>query len=209
MSKITHPSQVQGFTRPPAGEVLRKAARKIPPGMCAVEIGVYFGRSLLYLALGSDEGNLVPVHGIDPWDLPGERYPFAWRQEKAHRSLFTLATTRESAEASVAGSPWADLVKLHRAFSTELAASWDGPKVAVLHVDGLHTEEGVRGDFEAWAPHLADGAAIFWDDYVPACQPVIDVTNALHAEGRLTRPKLAPGCRRLAACRYTPKGVTQ
>lgn len=200
--KITDPSEVRGFTKPEAGKHLEAAARRVPFQQAIVEIGVYFGRSLLYLARGAATGNQAQVHGVDPWDLPGERYPFAWTQEKAHRSLFTLRETREAAEWNVLACPWRNLLTLHRAFSTELAETWTGPTVGLLHVDGAHDAEHVRSDFEAWAPHLAPDAVIFWDDWVPNCQPVIDVTRALAAEGRITEPRLAKGCRRLAYTRF-------
>ncbi len=201
--RITDPMQAIGFTKPAPGRVLMNAAAKVPLGMAIVEIGVYHGRSTLFLAQGSAAGNRAMVHAVDPWDLPGERYPFAWTAEKRHRSTFTLKETRLSAEANVKDSPWRDLVVLYTAFSVDLAKKWDPEyRVALLHVDGLHTEEGVNGDLAAWAPHLAIGATICFDDFVPNCQPVIDVALRWANAGRITTPKLAKGCRRLAVARW-------
>ncbi len=201
--RITDPMQAVGFTKPAPGRVLMNAAAKVPLGMAIVEIGVYHGRSTLFLAQGSAAGNRAMVHAVDPWDLPGERYPFAWTAEKRHRSTFTLKETRLSAGANVKDSPWSDLVALYKDFSVELAKKWDPEyRVALLHVDGLHTEEGVRADFEAWSKHLSGGALILWDDYVAACPGVVLVVDSLYSEGRITKPKLGAGCRRLVATRF-------
>lgn len=200
---ITDPTQVRGFTKAEPGAVLERQAGKVAPEHAIVEVGSYFGRSLLYLARGAAKGRGAHVYGFDPYDLPGEiRYPYAWVKEKAHRSLFTLTATREEAERNVTQNPWATHVTLTRAFSVEAAAAWSGPPVALMHVDGLHTDEGVEGDLSAWAPHLLPNAVLLFDDFVPNCQPVIDVATRWADAGRITRPKLAKGCRRLAAARF-------
>ncbi len=204
MNALVTPEDCTGYTKPPAGAVLRELAQLVPQTQAIVEIGVFQCRSLLYLAEGSAAGHRAPVFGVDPWNLPGERYPFAWTQEKAGRSRFTLDETYTAALFNVEHSAHPDLISLIRAHSVDAAAEWGSVpyKIGLLHVDGNHDAEHVQSDFDAWQPHLAPGAIICWDDFVPACQPVIDVTRRLAAQGFITSPMLAKGCRRLAVTRY-------
>jgi hypothetical protein len=199
---ITDPTQARGFTKEAPGAFLQRQAGKVWKEHAIIEIGVYFGRSLLYLARGAAEGLGAHVYGFDPYDLPGIRYPFAWTEEKAHRSLFTLAATREEAERNVTQNPWAAHVTLTRAFSEEAAESWDGLPIALAHIDGHHGYEHVRGDFEAWSKHFTSHAVLAFDDYTKNCPEVVKAVNDLYAEGRITEPKLAKGCRRLAVARF-------
>lgn len=200
--RISDPTQAVGYTKPAPGRILERLAAKVPADQVIVEIGVFHGRSTLYLARGSAAGNRAPVHAIDPWDLPGERYPAAWAAEKRNRSTFTLSETRRSAERNVEGSPWADVVTLRRAFGAEAGAAWDGPKVGLIHIDGNHEYPHPLQDFEAWAPHLAPSAHVLWDDWVPACPGVLQAVRELEDAGRITHAVLGKGCRRLAVSRF-------
>lgn len=201
---ITNPADVIGYTKPAPGRLLERLAAKVPADQAIVEIGVFHGRSTLYLARGAAAGRRAHVHAIDPWDLPGTRYPAAWAAEKRNRSTFTLAETRASAEANIAGSPWADGITLHRAFGAELGATWGytQTKVGLLHIDGNHEYPYPKADFEAWASHIADGAYVLFDDWVPACPGVLQAVKELEDEGRITPASLGKGCRRLAVTRF-------
>jgi hypothetical protein len=42
-------------------------------------------------------------------------------------------------------------------------SSWKKP-VSLLWVDGEHSYQGVKRDFESWSPHLAADALIAFDD---------------------------------------------
>lgn len=199
---MTAPADVVGYTRKAAGEVLAAYAQGTPADLAILEIGVFQGRSLLYLAQGSADGRRAPVHGVDPWNLPGHRQPYAWVKEKPARARFTTDATWAAVQANVAASGHADLITLHRAFSADLAASWIGPKIGLAHIDGDHSADGVRTDITAWAKHFACSAILCFDDYVPNCQPVIDVTDEMADQGVISRPYLVPGCNRIAVSRY-------
>ena len=46
--------------------------------------------------------------------------------------------------------------------SQEVGRAWRGPAVDFVFVDGDHSPEGCREDWEAWHPHVRPGGAIAW-----------------------------------------------
>jgi predicted O-methyltransferase YrrM len=60
----------------------------------------------------------------------------------------------------------ADRVRLHVADSR--SAEPPPEPIDILFVDGDHSEEGVRADFEHWAPHLGPGGHLLFHDAVDA-----------------------------------------
>lgn len=181
---------VPGLTKAAAGEVLHKLAGRVPKTQCIVEIGVYKARSACYLAAGAQAGKGAHVWAVDPWDLPGERYPYHWKAERPSRFAFTLTETREEAEANVEASGLGDHLTLVRGFSAEVGKAWTGPNVGMLYVDGDHRLDAVRADWEAWRPHLARDAVLAFDDHVPTCADVMTVVAELVAAGSVTKPEM-------------------
>lgn len=175
-----------GLIGKPTAVRLGRIAGDVPADQCVVEIGVFLARTTAFLATGALAGNGAHVYGIDPWDLPGERYPYQWlndggRKRRQIRQMFTLTSTREQAEQLISDAGLEDQVTLIREFSTKAAAEWDGPLIGLLMVDGDHRPEHVRADWEAWRHHLAPDAVIAWDDYHPGWPGVKQVVDELVA----------------------------
>lgn len=168
-------------------DILYGIAAKVPADYAIVEIGVFRGRTACWLGAGAKSGRGATVYAVDPWDLPGERYPFQWMNtpEFPHRKMFIKPETREAAFAAVR-TLGLDNVQLIQSFSQDVARQWTGPKIAFLFVDGNHEAEHVRGDFAAWAPHLLPGAVIAWDDHDRLSHPDVPrVIDELLEEGRI------------------------
>jgi hypothetical protein len=183
---------VPGYT--PFDLCLRLAtlAGEVQAGLAIVEVGVFRGRTACYLGAGAKAGNGAHVWAVDPWDLPGHRHAYV----KQTRS-FTSPRIRRAAESAVARHGFGDQVTLVRGFSTEVAAGWDGPPVGLLFVDGDHTAPGIRGDLQAWQPHLAASATVVIDDYHDHFPEVRMVVAELVKAGTLAQPQVwrtsAPG----------------
>jgi predicted O-methyltransferase YrrM len=127
-----------------------------------VEIGTARGYSTYALALACQQNGRGKVYGIDPhepnrWtdggpDLAHDNYEFLL----AHLKEYELAPT------------WCEVI---RARSLETSQWWDKP-IDLLFIDGDHTYEGVKGDFEAFLPWLReDSVVVFHDSMWPGGVP--------------------------------------
>lgn len=180
--------KLPGLTPEPVALALADLAAQVPANRAIVELGVYQGKTLLYLAWGARQGRAAKVWGIDPWDLPGERGPYTQNPEGAlgrHRKAFTDPGTRAWARYNVKALGYANQVRLIRGFSAPEGQRWSGPGVGLLFVDGDHRYDAVRADLTAWAPHLTDDAVVAFDDYASTHPEVIQAVDDMVAEGIL------------------------
>lgn len=176
-------ADIPGPTTPRVCSLLRSLAALVWKEHAIVEIGVYLGRSACFLGQGATEGCGAHVWAIDPWDLPGQR--MTYEQHLAGHdgpSMFTDPSVRASAEQHVREAGLEQCVTLVRGFAHDVAATWDGPPVGLMFIDGDHRYDAVRRDFSAWRPHLAEGALVIFDDYAPAFDGVTRAVDELVME---------------------------
>lgn len=132
-------------------DVLRRLARG---GACVVEIGVYEGSSAIVLAevLGPES----TLHLIDPFvDPVGWSLPRGWQGAP-------FATQR--AMRRYVGGSRGPKVEWHVARSQDVGRAWPGPEVDFAFIDGDHSPEGCREDWDVWHPHVRPGGAIAFHD---------------------------------------------
>lgn len=178
-----------GLTPEPICLRLADLARRVSADEAIVEIGVYRGRTTSYLAFGARYGQQAHVYGVDVFDL---------------RRLGRHSVPEAEARRTLRQQGMTAYVTLIKGFSADVAATWDGPKIGLLFIDGDHSTAGVRKDVEAWSPHLADDAVIAFDDF--GGNPRAGVATAVNefvesgllvveevVEGRLAIATLAEG----------------
>ena len=161
-----NPEDLSGLIRPATGAELRRLAALVPADHAIVEIGSFRGQSSAYLAAGARDGLGAHVYAVDPWDLAGN---------VSGKHGCTAPEIREDFERQLRACRLWSRVTPMRAFSTDAAKAWSGPKVGLLFIDGDHTERAVRADVKAWTPHLADGAVICFDDYDTRPNPGVKI----------------------------------
>ncbi len=117
-----------------------------------VEVGCYRGRSSVFLGLGSIDGERVKIYSVDPHKefvgvLGGIFGP------KDRTAFYRAMLDNDCSE----------IVSLINLSSELFSGAWSDP-ISVLWIDGDHSYEGVKRDFECWLPHLQVDALIVFDD---------------------------------------------
>jgi predicted O-methyltransferase YrrM len=118
-----------------------------------VELGVYEGSSALVLCrvLGQNS----ELHLVDPFvDESGWALRPGW---SAHPAATRLAIRR----ATRRGGP---SVHWHLARSQDVGRAWAGGPVDLVFIDGDHSPQGCREDWELWHPHVVCGGAVAFHD---------------------------------------------
>ncbi|QNG38926.1 class I SAM-dependent methyltransferase [Geodermatophilaceae bacterium NBWT11] len=146
------------------GRALYAAARSVAVPGPLLEIGSWMGKSALYLAAAADETGRVVVtvdhHRGSEEHQPGWEYHQPELVDPAVNELDTLPSFRRTVH------PAEDLVVAVVARSETLAPLWAAP-LALLFLDGSHTEESARRDQDAWVEKLAVGGTLAVHDVFP------------------------------------------
>jgi predicted O-methyltransferase YrrM len=156
-----------GFMPPDEGLALYAAASRasVKPGPL-VEIGTYCGKSTLYLVAAAREHGRVVVtvdhHRGSEEHQPGWEYHDPGLVDSGVGRIDTLPLLRRTLhDAGVEESVVAVV-----GASTAVAALWSTP-VALVFIDGGHTEAAARADYDGWARHVMPGGLLVIHDVFP------------------------------------------
>jgi predicted O-methyltransferase YrrM len=123
--------------------------RSIKPDVC-VEIGSARGKSACVIGLALKENGRGKLYAIDPHTST------AWNDGD---SIETYDLIRDHLKQVGVD----DRVEIVRSYSDEVAQRWDKP-IDLLFLDGDHTYEGVKRDWERFMPHVAETGVIMFHD---------------------------------------------
>ena len=154
-----------GFMPTAEGLALHEAAREALPRGPVLEVGTYCGKSTIFLAAAAREvgGTVVTVDH----HRGSEEHQVGWEYHDAtladeHGRLDTLGRFRRTlADAGL--EPYVIAVVGR---SADVAAVWRSP-LGMVFVDGGHTDEAARTDFESWAPRVVNGGLLVIHDVFP------------------------------------------
>ncbi|MBS2537460.1 class I SAM-dependent methyltransferase [Catenulispora sp. NF23] len=152
-----------GFMPPAEGLALYEAAERAAKIGDLLEIGTYCGKSTIYLAAAAATADRVVVtvdhHRGSEEQQPGWEYHDPELVDPEVGLMDTLPTMRRTLHA--AGVE--DRVVAIVGRSPVVARLWNTP-VGLVFIDGGHTDEHARGDYEGWAHHVApDGVLVIHD----------------------------------------------
>jgi MMP 1-O-methyltransferase len=158
--------QVIGFMPADEGRALHDAALRYLDGGVAVEIGTYCGKStvLLGAAAHARDSVLYTVdhhHGSEEHQ-PGWEYHDTSMVDAVTGRFDTLPTLRHTLdEAGLDDNVVAVVGK-----STVVAKGWGTP-LQLLFIDGGHSEDAARKDYDGWAKWVSIGGALIIHDVFP------------------------------------------
>jgi predicted O-methyltransferase YrrM len=155
---------VSGFLGDHEARFLGTVAACAPADGAIVEIGSFKGKSTVLLASVAAHYGLGPVVAIDPHTAPSATDP----------KLAPGSSTFEEFVAALREAKLEKHVEVHRAFSRDVATGWNRP-IRLLWIDGDHTYQGAREDFELFSPYLANGAIVAMHDALHAYEGPIRI----------------------------------
>jgi len=124
--------------------------KTIQPGIF-VELGTHTGNSYFSFCQAIEEAKLATkCYSVDTWQ--GEEHAGYYDE-----SVYQQVNTHNQQN-------YAHFSSLLRMTFDEAASLFENKSVQLLHIDGLHTYEAVRHDFETWLPKLAPGAIVLFHD---------------------------------------------
>nr|WP_202537930.1 class I SAM-dependent methyltransferase [Streptomyces sp. SID8350] len=135
-------------------------------GLPLLEVGTYCGRSTVLLAdaARSAGGSALTVdhHRGSEEQQPGWEYHDPTVVDPEVGLMDTLPTFRRTLHRAGLEEHVVALVGR----SPQVAAVWAGP-LGLVFIDGGHTDEHANGDYEGWAPHVAEGGLLVIHDVFP------------------------------------------
>lgn len=116
-----------------------------------VELGTHTGNSYFtFCQAVSDHQLSSRCYAVDTWkgeEHAGYYDDDVYQQVDQHNQLF-----------------YSGFSSLMRMFFDEAASYFNDGSINLLHIDGLHTYEAVRNDYETWLPKMAPGGIILFHD---------------------------------------------
>ena len=153
-------NQIQGWLSPKAGAMLYQFARLHAPTPSVVELGSWKGRSTGWLGAGILDRGEGRVYAIDTWrGATGDPLQMSLLKDYGPDQLYDeFSANLRVLDLDAVIDPW-------RMTTLEGAQRWDrGASIGLLHIDASHEYADVRADFEHWAPFVAPGGYIVFDD---------------------------------------------
>ena len=182
-------ARTKGFMPDDEAAALRGAAATAPAGLW-LEVGTYCGKSTVHLgAVAAERGShLVTLdhhHGSEE-NQPG----WQWHDQSLVDPRTGRLDTLPSLRRTLAAAGLEDAVSVLVATTQQVAAWWTTP-LALLFLDGGHTEEVAQHDYAAFARHLLPGGVLAVHDVFPdprdGGQPPWHVVQRALAEGTFTQ----------------------
>ncbi|MFJ2030277.1 class I SAM-dependent methyltransferase [Streptosporangium sp. NPDC087985] len=164
---LLHAAQrAKGFMPHAEGLVLFETASAYGPRGPICEIGTYCGKSAVYLGAGARQAGSVVLtvdhHRGSEEIQPGWAHHDPSLMDPRFGKMDSLPTFRTT----LASAGLEDEVIAVVGRSEQVARLWNTP-LAMLFIDGGHSEEPVTKDYEGWAPHVMPGGALVFHDVYP------------------------------------------
>jgi MMP 1-O-methyltransferase len=155
LPSIHNYERMEGFLSPLEASHLCYFASLLPTAAVVVEIGSWKGKSTYCLAQGLKSG---VINAVDPFDATGSgEDSITYEQRRGQEPLVeqfkrNLGQHIQSGQVVPCVGPSRDFVGKF-------------PKIDLLFIDGDHSVEGCRFDFQNFTPQLAVGGYLLFHDY--------------------------------------------
>ncbi|HEY9524288.1 MAG TPA: class I SAM-dependent methyltransferase [Thermopolyspora sp.] len=156
----------KGFMPPREGLALFETACAYGTRGPICEIGTYCGKSAIYLGAAARRAGTVVFtvdhHRGSEEIQPGWEHHDPTLMDPRFGRMDSLPVFRHT----IAAAGLEDEVIAVVGRSERVAGFWHTP-LAMLFIDGGHSDEPVTSDYEGWAPHVMPGGALVFHDIYP------------------------------------------
>ena len=116
-----------------------------------VELGTHTGKSYFAFCQSVKQNSLsTSCYAVDTWE--GDEHT-----EKYSDNIYNQVNNHNR-------NTYAHFSQLLRMTFDEALSNFADQSIDLLHIDGFHTYEAVKHDFETWLPKLAPGAVVLFHD---------------------------------------------
>lgn len=149
-------------------DIYDEAVATAPPGASLVELGSFFGRSVLYLAEKAREADKgLKVYSVDLWL---RRFASEWMFDPNGKTNEALVlqkheTIFQAFAYHVEHSGLDEMVRILRVDTTEAASMFPDESCHFVFVDADHSHAKCLADIRAWYPKVRPGGIIAGHDY--------------------------------------------
>lgn len=151
---------VGGFLHPMEGFVLYWLAKHWPIEGAVVEIGSFKGLSTSWLAHGCKEGKRGKVIAVDHFTGSPEHQP---GQPYQDQDILNSGSTLDAFRANIAKQGLQDFV-IPRIGASAVAVNGWSETIRMLFIDGDHSYEASKLDFDCWSPFVPVGGLVLFHD---------------------------------------------
>ena len=151
---------VGGFLHPMEGFALYWLAKNWPLDGAVVEIGSFKGLSTSWLAHGCKDGQRGKVTAVDHFSGSPEHQAGQPYQDK---DILEKGSTLPTFQANIQKQSLQDHVAVRVGASSEAVKGWSDT-IRLLFIDGDHSYEASKLDFECWSPFVPVGGLVLFHD---------------------------------------------
>ena len=160
------PNAIKGFLLEAEGESLYLAAKNYSKQGPCLEIGSYCGKSAVYLGSAVQENNQL-LYSIDHHkgseeQQPGEEFFDPDLLDETGKNINTLPFFLDTIDKAGLKEIVIPIVST----SVEASKVWTKP-LAMVFIDGGHSEKAAQEDYDAWNPHIIPGGLLAIHDVFP------------------------------------------
>ena len=160
------PDQVKGFLEKQEAESLYQFAKKYSSLGPCLEIGSYCGKSAVYLGAAVKENNQI-LYSIDHHkgseeQQPGEEFFDLDLLDETGKGINTLPFFLETLDKAGLRDNVVPIVST----SVEASEVWSEP-LAMVFIDGGHSDQAAKDDYDVWHPHIIEGGLLAIHDVFP------------------------------------------
>lgn len=189
LDKFEH---IDGYLSGIEGFALMQLAEFGPGQGEVVEIGSMCGLSTSWLASGIQRSKRGKVYAVDHFQGSPEHQP---GQKYENKVLIKDGSTFNTFCNNLGSVGLLDWVEPIQKASLEAVQSWDKP-IRLLFIDGDHSYEATKADYESWSPFVSEGGLICFHD-IDEWAGCTRFYNELMENNRLLHPLAAVGSLRV------------